>query len=149
MANIIIAGDAVVLTSSLKLSDLEEIKKYEPSALVKMGGEDGKEPIFAIDVVKGAGSVGPFGVSFGRTTNDGTGCACGTRPAPAVAGGSDAIKDAVGPARRGFRLSDRGRGCPARCPERHPGQEGRHGRAHHRPGVMHTGRVYPAPLLYN
>ena len=95
MANIIIAGDAVVLTSSLKLSDLEEIKKYEPSALVKMGGEDGKEPIFAIDVVKGAGSVGPFGVSFGRTTNDGTGCACVTMPAPAVAGGIDAIKDAV------------------------------------------------------
>ena len=70
MAKIIIAGDAVVITSSLKLEDLRTVKKYRPDALILKGGEDGKEPIFAIDVVSGNGDITQYGASFGKATND-------------------------------------------------------------------------------
>jgi len=70
MAKIVIAGDAVVITSSLKLEDIRTIAKYRPEALTLMGGEDGKEPIFAIGVTNGPGSINEFGASFGRETRD-------------------------------------------------------------------------------
>lgn len=71
MAKVTIAGKAVVITSALKLSDLENIKKYNDKALVLMGGEDGKDPIFGIGVVRGsAGKVGAAGVEFGEETHD-------------------------------------------------------------------------------
>lgn len=70
MAKILIAGDAVVVTSAIKLEDLRDIKKYRPSALVLKGGEDGKEPIFAIDVEEGKGEINKNGVCFGSATRD-------------------------------------------------------------------------------
>ena len=71
MANIIVAGEAVVITSSMKLTDLETIKKYNPKALVLMGGEDGKEPVFCIGVNRGkTGSINQFSVDFGAETRD-------------------------------------------------------------------------------
>lgn len=71
MAKIIVAGEAVVITSSMKLTDLETIKKYNPKALVLMGGEDGKEPVFCIGVNRGkAGSINQFSVDFGAETRD-------------------------------------------------------------------------------
>lgn len=71
MAKVTIAGKAVVITSALKLSDLENIKKYNDKALVLMGGEDGKDPIFGIGVVRGStGKVGAAGVEFGEETHD-------------------------------------------------------------------------------
>lgn len=71
MAKIIVAGEAVVITSSMKLADLETIKKYNPKALVLMGGEDGKEPVFCIGVNRGkAGSINQFSVDFGAETRD-------------------------------------------------------------------------------
>ena len=71
MAKIIVAGEAVGITSSMKLTDLETIKKYNPKALVLMGGEDGKEPVFCIGVNRGkTGSINQFSVDFGAETRD-------------------------------------------------------------------------------
>ena len=70
MAKIVIAGDAVVVTSSLKLEDIRTIEKYRPKELVLKGGEDGKEPIFAISGTEGCGNINEVGASFGRETHD-------------------------------------------------------------------------------
>ena len=69
MAKVTIAGKAIIITSALKLEELETVKKYQPKALVLLGGEDGKEPIFAVGVVRGsAGKIGNVGVEFGEET---------------------------------------------------------------------------------
>lgn len=69
MAKVTIAGKVIVITSALKLEELETVKKYQPKALVLLGGEDGKEPIFAVGVVRGsAGKIGNVGVEFGEET---------------------------------------------------------------------------------
>ena len=86
MAKIVIAGDAVVVTSSIKLEDLRAVKKYRPDALVLKGGEDGKEPIFAIDVISGNGSINQYGASFGTATRDEAKLATITLVAPGVDG---------------------------------------------------------------
>ena len=70
MAKITIAGDAVVVTSTLKLEDIKTIQKYRPKELVLKGGEDGKEEIFAISAVSGNGTIGEFGASFGNESHD-------------------------------------------------------------------------------
>ena len=70
MSKITIAGDAVVITSSMKLEDIKTIEKYRPKALVLMGGEDGKDPVFAIDTTEGTGSISEYGASFGRESHD-------------------------------------------------------------------------------
>lgn len=70
MAKIVIAGEAVVITSAMKLEDLETIKKYRPKALTLMGGEDGKEPVFAIDVTSGNGNITKFGAAFNSASHD-------------------------------------------------------------------------------
>ena len=71
MANIVIAGDAVVVKSNLKLEDIKTISKYQPKALTLMGGEDGKEPIFAIGLTTDAGDINVNGASFGRADAEG------------------------------------------------------------------------------
>lgn len=70
MAKITIAGDAVVVTSAMKLEDIKTIAKYRPDALVLKGGEDGKEPIFKLGVCTGAGSICKYGAEFGSETHD-------------------------------------------------------------------------------
>lgn len=70
MAKIVIAGDAVVVKSTLKLEDIRTIEKYRPKALVLMGGEDGKEPVFAIGTTDGCGNINQVGASFGRESHD-------------------------------------------------------------------------------
>lgn len=70
MAKITIAGDAVVVTSAMKLEDIKTVKKYRPDALVLKGGEDGKEPIFKLGVCSGAGSICKYGAEFGSETHD-------------------------------------------------------------------------------
>lgn len=70
MAKITVAGQAVVLTSSLKLEDIKTIKKYRPKALIVYGGDDGKELEFAIS----AGTVEDIsknGICFANETRDG------------------------------------------------------------------------------
>ena len=70
MAKVVIAGEAVVVTSAVKLSDLRKIAKYRPDALVLKGGEDGKEPIFRVGVCNGTGKINKYGAEFGSETHD-------------------------------------------------------------------------------
>ena len=70
MAKIVIAGDAIVITSSLKLEDIQTVQKYRPGELTLYGGEDGREPIFAIGTTDDAGNINEFGASFGRESHD-------------------------------------------------------------------------------
>lgn len=73
MAKITVMGDAVVITSALKLEDLKNVAKYRKKSLVLKGGEDGKEPIFGIAVAKGdnTGSIDNNGAIFGRADANG------------------------------------------------------------------------------
>mgnify|MGYP000937705903 CR=1 FL=1 len=66
MAKIVIAGDAVVVTSAMKLEDIKTIEKYRPKELVLKGGEDGKEPIFGVGTTHGAGNINAVGASVPR-----------------------------------------------------------------------------------
>lgn len=68
MAKIVIAGQAVVVTSALALEDIKKVKKYRPDALILKGGEDGKEPIFALGV--GNDGINKFGASFCQETRE-------------------------------------------------------------------------------
>lgn len=68
MAKITIAGQAVVVTSDMALEDIKTIKKYRPNALILKGGEDGKEPIFALGI--GEGRISAVGASFCEATRD-------------------------------------------------------------------------------
>ena len=70
MAKIVIAGEAVVITSAMKLEDIRKIAKYRPDALTLKGGEDGKEPIFRIGACAGAGKINKYGAEFGGETHD-------------------------------------------------------------------------------
>jgi len=70
MSKIVIAGEAVVVTSAIKLEDLRKIAKYRPDALVLKGGEDGKEPIFRVGVCNGTGKINKYGAEFGAETHD-------------------------------------------------------------------------------
>jgi len=67
MAHVAIAGNAVILTSTMKLEDIKTVEKYRPKALVLMGGEDGKEPIFKVGTGC-AGSVNRYGITFSDAT---------------------------------------------------------------------------------
>lgn len=82
MANIKIAGDAVVIQSTLKADDIQLVKKYRPNELILKGGEDGKEPIFAINMTTGKGGINEFGVSFSGATRDEGKYACLTMLIP-------------------------------------------------------------------
>lgn len=84
MAKIIIAGDAVVVTSALKLEDIKTVQKYRPEALTLMGGEDNKEPVFSICATTGTGSVNAIGASFGRASHDEDGLATVTMGIPST-----------------------------------------------------------------
>lgn len=101
MAKITIAGDAVVVTSAMKLEDLRTISKYRPNALTLMGGEDGKEPIFAISVIKnGVGEINKYGASFGSETHDDEKLATITMTACGIAEGDirEVVADYIGSA---------------------------------------------------
>ena len=70
-AKVVIAGDAVVVTSSMKLEDLLTIAKYRPDALVLRGGEDNKEKVFCISANKrGIGEINQYGATFGSESHD-------------------------------------------------------------------------------
>lgn len=71
MAKVVIAGNAVVITSSMKLADLATIKKYRSKALTLMGGENNKEELFTIDVCSGSnGGLNSIGAVFCNETRD-------------------------------------------------------------------------------
>ncbi len=69
MAKITIVGDAVVVTSAMKLEDIKTIQKYRPDALVLKGGEDGKEPIFKLGYGTN-GNINKYGAEFSSETHD-------------------------------------------------------------------------------
>ena len=74
MAKISVHGDSLVITSALKLSDLKDVAKFNPKALVLMGGEDGKEPVFAVGVAKsGHGCINTCTAAFAPDTRDSEG----------------------------------------------------------------------------
>lgn len=71
MSKITVAGNAVIVTSSVKFADILKLQKYAPDSLTLMGGEDGKEPVFKIAAVPGStGSINQYGVEFGAETRD-------------------------------------------------------------------------------
>ena len=89
MAKTKIFGDSVVITSSIKLADLNNVAKYAPKALFLMGGEDNKEPVFGVCVGKsGSVSINEVGASFAPSTRDAEGYATITMMIPA------SVKDA-------------------------------------------------------
>ena len=99
MAKIVIAGDAVVVTSAMKLEDIKTIEKYRPKELVLKGGEDGKEPIFGVGTTHGAGSINAVGASFGSETRDDDKLACITLFLDGVTGDvKDWVADRLGAA---------------------------------------------------
>ena len=77
MAKIIVAGDAAVVTSALKLEDIKTVKKYRPEGLKLMGGKDGEEELFMIDSAcpSEAGSINKYGAVFNGESPDGQGFA--------------------------------------------------------------------------
>ena len=69
MAKVIIAGDAVVITSDVKLEDIKLVKKYRPEALTLFEGEGKeKEAVFRIGI--GCGGIGKYGAEFDAETRD-------------------------------------------------------------------------------
>lgn len=71
MAKFTIAGNALVITSALKLEELAIIKKYRPKALKLMGGENNKEELFCIDVgTSGNGGISSYGACYCGATHD-------------------------------------------------------------------------------
>lgn len=100
MAKIIIAGEAVVVASTVKLEDYRKVAKYRPKALVLMGGEDGKEPVFRVGVTNGEGSISKYGIEFNGATHDEDKFASITVVAPCAGNGDikDAVADCIGPA---------------------------------------------------
>jgi hypothetical protein len=75
MPKTVVAGNALVITSELKLADLKTVKRYRPEALTLMGGKDGDDPIFTISTEGGAG-INEYGAVFKDESRDGEGFAC-------------------------------------------------------------------------
>ena len=72
MAKVKIVGQAIVVTSALKLEDIKTVAKYRPQALTLEEGEgEEKEPVFAIGI--GEDSINKYGASFNKATRDGAG----------------------------------------------------------------------------
>ena len=92
MAKINVTGEAVVITSAAKLSDLKNIAKYRPEALKLMGGKDGKELLFTVGVdEKSSGGINSNGAIFGRASR-GEGFAEITKLMPGIEGD---VKEAI------------------------------------------------------
>lgn len=72
MAKVNVIGNAIVVTSALKLEDIKTIEKYRPAALVLKGGEDNKEEIFRIATTTGenSGDINRYGAVFNGETHD-------------------------------------------------------------------------------
>ena len=100
MAKIRIAGESVVVTSDITLENYKMIAKYRPSKLVLKGGDDGKDPIFAVGVTSNPrGSINKVGAEFGSEAHDGTGRATITFDLPQTDGDvKEAVAEKVGAA---------------------------------------------------
>lgn len=97
MAKIVVAGEAVVITSTMRLDELRTIKKYRPEALC-LKDEEG-EPIFCIGVTTGAGAIGKYGAEFGAEGHGDEPKACITMVCPGISGDvKEAVSELIGPA---------------------------------------------------
>jgi hypothetical protein len=70
MAKITIAGDAIVITSGVKLETIQHLEKYRPAALRLMGGEENKEIEFVI-ATAATGSLNNNGAVFASADEEG------------------------------------------------------------------------------
>lgn len=69
MAKTKIFGEAIVITSTLKLDELKSVSKYYKEKLNLYGGEDGKELLFGIRVAPdGMGVLSADGAFFAPTS---------------------------------------------------------------------------------
>jgi len=97
MANVKKFGEAVVITSGAKLEDIRKIAKYRPEKLVLMGGEDGKEPIFAVGLSGNrSGSINKYSIDFGGCDENGLAQVTVAYTGPAE-GVKEALADSIGP----------------------------------------------------
>ena len=90
MAKILVAGDAVIITSSRKLEEIKELEKYNPKALfLYEEDDDGKlQKVFRAGSTSGTGVISKSGVFFAGEARDGSGLATITAQIP------DGIEDA-------------------------------------------------------
>lgn len=84
MAKIVIAGDAVVITSSKTLEQIATLEEYNPKALSLFEKDDNgmSQEIFRVGTTNGAGNINKFGASFGSATHDEQGFATITLSIP-------------------------------------------------------------------
>lgn len=74
MATITISGSAIVVKSTLTPDEIALVTKYRPAAAMLYEGEGKeKEPVFAIGLTSGNGSISPLGAQFSRVTTDADG----------------------------------------------------------------------------
>lgn len=72
MAKVTLVGQAAVITSTMKLEDLEMIKKYRKEALTLYDGEgDNRYPVFSIGVTKSGNSIDNVGAEFSHANEEG------------------------------------------------------------------------------
>ena len=81
MANVNIAGNSYVVTSSIPMADLETVKKYRPTALT-LTDEETKETTFKVGIGS-TSSVNDNGISFSGVSNDEKKLATATLSIPA------------------------------------------------------------------
>lgn len=88
-----ITADAYALTSTIKVQDIELLKKYNPDAL-NVKDKDNKV-VFGVSYSEGKPSVAPFGVTFGGKTRDENGYATITGTIPSDLKTAEAAKEFV------------------------------------------------------
>lgn len=72
MAKVTMLGQAVVITSAVKLEDIKLIKKYRPEALSLYEGEGAeKVPVFTIGATKAGNDINKIGAEFSHANEDG------------------------------------------------------------------------------
>ena len=85
-----VLGNAAVFTSTMKLEELQLLKKFRPEALTLYGGKDGDVPLFTISTEGGAG-INEVGATFKDASRDGQGLATITMELT-VGGDGEAVK---------------------------------------------------------
>ena len=96
MSKTTVTGSAIVVTSDLKLEDLNKLTKFRPEALVLR--DENHDPVFAIAVTAGNGSLNEFGATFSNEVTDDAGHATLTLIRHGVAENVRlAVADKIGP----------------------------------------------------
>ena len=67
-AGIKVIGNTVFVESEFTPAELKEVSKYRPQAL-QLVDEETKEPIFAVGITAGDGTIGKFGAEYGSASN--------------------------------------------------------------------------------